>query len=128
MPLCGTVVDLKTAVSTHVNIPQVNLILTLSYDDGDHSSLRDDSKVDGIPEMDNCIFAIEVPGMEQVKSLLGVTSNSKSISPPAPQAKVDGLAVNFQNRMNLLSSVDQNDDTILVLVTNVEVKKGRFRR
>eukprot|EP00794_Sanderia_malayensis_P008895 gene8895-9846_t len=147
----GTVRDLKQRIATCVDIAEEKLIVCLAYDDGDHCSLRDNSFLDAIPEMDNCLFAFEVPGKDCTKPLpcttittattVSVTattanghtshSNSTVASGNAATAStaiggaVDGLAASFNNRAGLVSVND--DPSILIIVTNVELK-GRLSK
>ena len=138
VPHCGTVRDLKATASKIVNVPEDRLILALAYEDGDHCSLHDESMVDSIPEMDDCLFVIQAPPRDALKSLPGAASTQKctsegqksteAVRTPQPQAAVDGLAANFQNRMHLPLLRDGDNDSVIIVVTNVEVKGKRYRR
>lgn len=138
VPHCGTVRDLKATASKLVDIPEDRLILALVYEDGDQCSLHDESMVDSIPEMDDCLFVIQAPPRDALKSLPEATSTEKSASEgqkltetartPQPKAAVDGLAANFQNRMQLPLLRDGDNDSVIIVVTNVELKGKRYRR
>ena len=138
VPHFGTVKDLKARASKVVDIPEDRLILALAYEDGDHCSLHDESMVDSIPELDDCLFAIQAPPRDAVKSLPVAASTEKctsegqksteAVRTPQPQAAVDGLAANFQNRMHLPLLRDGDNDSVIIVVTNVEVKGKRYRR
>ena len=132
MPYSGTVRDLRSIVSKRINVSEERLILLLAYDDGDHSSLHDESMIDAIPEMDNCLFALEAPSENDVKVMPG-TRFFRSEKPAEPTSSndasshVDGLAANFSKRVQPCAVAGEKN-TIAVIVTNCELKDRRSRR
>ena len=132
VPYSGTVRDLRSIVSKRINIPEKRLILSLAYDDGDHCSLHDESMIDAIPELDNCLFALEVPSEDDVKFLpgtrtLGATNRVEPLSSNETESHADGLAANFNQRIKSCGIIEDKN-TIVVIVTNCELKDRRSRR
>ncbi len=132
--LSGNVQELKSHLSKSVNIAVERLVILLAYEDGDHSSLKDDVMVDGIPEMEDCLLALEIPEDSCVKSMPGVTINNNNINNndnnqvEPRKAEVDGLTANFKYRSSLIENKEAVQETIAIVVTNVEIKGNHYRR
>lgn len=135
----GTVRDLRSIISQKINVAENRLILLMAYDDGDHCSLHDENLIDSIPELDDCLFALEVPADNDVRYLpaskptctvdaSSVDASKLNDAKNLNEAKshVDGLAANFTKRFK--SNVKEETRTIVVVVTNVELKERRTRR
>ena len=136
VPYSGTVRDLRSIVSKTINVAAEQLILSQAYDDGDHCSLHDESMIDAIPEVDDCLFALEAPSQDEVKYLPGSKPNCKTdactvaaehFKPDEGKSPVDGLAANFRQRVKSCATKEEKN-TIVVVVTNVELKDRRTRR
>lgn len=136
VPYSGTVRDLRRIISNSVQIAEERLILSLVYVDGDHCSLHNENMIDSIPEMDDCLFALEVPPDDDVKCLPGSKSISSTDASSIDALKttatestfVDGLAANYSKRMRSTSVTKEEKNTVVVVVTNVEVKDRRTQR
>ena len=132
MPYSGTVRDLRSIVSKRINIPQERLIISLAYDDGDLCSLHEESMIDAIPEIDNSLFALEIPSEDDVKFLpgtrsFGATSRAETVPSNETESHTDGLAANFSQRIKSCA-ITEDKNTIVVIVTNCELKDRRSRR
>ncbi|CAN0316084.1 unnamed protein product [Lampetra fluviatilis] len=60
VPVAGTVSRLREALSSEVDVPRTQLVLTELYSDGFHRSFGDDEELGVIHDTD-CLFAFEVP-------------------------------------------------------------------
>jgi len=129
VPYSGTVRDLRSIVSKKVNVSEDRLILSLVYNDGDHCSLHDESMIESIPEMDDCLFALEVPTEDDVKSLSGTVPATKPVESTADEGNpvADGLTATFRRRIKTCGITDETN-TIALVVTNCEVKERSSRR
>ena len=129
VPYSGTVRDLRSIVSKKVNVSEDRLILSLVYNDGDHCSLHDESMIESIPEMDDCLFALEVPTEDDVKSLSGTVPATKPVESTADEGNpvADGLTATFIRRIKTCGITDETN-TIALVVTNCEVKERSSRR
>ena len=129
VPYSGTVRDLRSIISKRVNVAEDRLILSLVYNDGDHCSLHDESMIDSIPEMDDCLFALEVPSEDDVKALSGTVPTAKPVESTADDGNpvADGLTANFRRRIKTCGMKDETN-TIALVVANCEVKDRSSRR
>ncbi|XP_032832064.1 uncharacterized protein LOC116955163 [Petromyzon marinus] len=60
VPVAGSVSRLREALSSEVDVPRTQLVLTELYSDGFHRSFGDDEELGVIHDTD-CLFAFEVP-------------------------------------------------------------------
>ncbi|XP_071976410.1 ubiquitin carboxyl-terminal hydrolase 31 [Engystomops pustulosus] len=70
IPLSGSVVRLREAISMETKIPTDQIVITEMYFDGFHRSFSDTDDLDTIQESD-CIFAFETPEIYTSDGLLG---------------------------------------------------------
>ena len=145
VPLLGSIKDLKAQASDITGIPTDQMIISLIYNDGDQCPLKNTDKISGIPEIDDCLFLLEVPVEDEVKvsesgakvSEAGSKGDDSGNSNPEKagvphsgnSSKPDGLEQNFRTRsQDKADSASGSLESLVITVTNVEVKGHCTRR